>query len=251
MGECMFAVTRGLRLVAGLALFAAIAPASALAQSTFQPVTASTRSDCGVEPHPKAIDPAVIECHAQFARLPDFPQEINPENPDHLEVLREKADILLRQLRRPEACGKGSKVGPAQACAILVYVLDPEYRQEGLPWTYIVKIYRTNHPPAGRLREMVVQVIQSNNSEKRYGLNAADGEVWNLLADQRAKVRCKPGATEFIRESGSPSANRDRNPDKCNDTHMDARYSPVLLIGRGEAEQVLNAKSIRYNFGPQ
>jgi hypothetical protein len=165
-------------------------------------------------------------------------------------VLREKADVLLRQLDRPEACGKGSKVGPAQACAILVYVLDPEYRQEKLPWTYIVKIYRTNHPPAERLRDTVVQIVQSNNSEKRYGLNAADGEVWNLLADQRAKTRCKPGTTQFIRDSTSVSSSWDRNPDRCNDTNKDARYRPVLLIGRGEAEKVLNAASIRYNFGP-
>lgn len=246
----MFAFAHSLRLAAGLVLFATVQAAAAQAPSTTGFQTVSSRNDCPVEPHPKAIDPEVVECHARFAPLPVLPREINPENAEHVEVLREMGDVLLRQLDRPEACGKRAQVGIAQACAILVYVLDEEYRQAGLPWTYVVKIYRTTHPRKARLRDTVLSTVESNNSEARFGPNAVDGEVWQLLAEQRAKTRCRLGASQFIRDTGSVSANLHRNPDRCNQTGKDVRYRPMLVIGRGEAERVLNKASIRSNFGP-
>lgn len=252
MGGSMVTIKDSLRLAAGLMMFGVIQAASAQApvRSEYTTVdfsTVASRSECPVEPHRKAISPDIILCHAKFAPLPDFPQEINPENAKHFEILREKADVLLEQLDRPKACSKYARVSPIQACAILVYVLDEEFRQAELPWTYIVKIYRTTHPP--KQRDTVVSVVNHNNSELRFGPKSPDGEVWKLLADQRAKTRCELGASEFIRNSGASGANRARNPDKCDNTHKDARYRPALLIGRGEAEQVLNRESIRSAFG--
>ena len=102
-----------LRLAAGLLLFGAAqalgaqtAGAQASASTDFMRVDMSnvvSRDDCPVEPHRKAINPDIIRCHARFAPLPDFPQEINPGNPEHFEILREKADVLLDQLDRPQA----------------------------------------------------------------------------------------------------------------------------------------------------
>jgi hypothetical protein len=249
----MVAIKDSLRLAAGLMMFGVIQTASAQApvRSEYTTVdfsTVASRSECPVEPHRKAISPDIILCHAKFAPLPDFPQEINPENAEHFEILREKADVLLEQLDRPNVCNKYARVSPIEACAILVYVLDEEFRQAELPWTYIVKIYRITHPP--KQRDIVVSVVNHNNSELRFGPTSPDGEVWKLLADQRAKTRCKLGASEFIRNSGATSASRERNPDKCDDTRMDVRYRPALLIGRGEAEKVLNRKSIKSAFGP-
>lgn len=257
----MFAIGNGLRLAAGLLMLGVMqaasaqtspqAPAQTRDQADYVPfdyAAATSRRDCPVEPHRKAINPDIIMCHAKFAPLPDFPQEINPDNPEHYEILREKADILLDQLDRPQACGKFADVGPAEACAILVYVIDDAFRESDLPWTYIVKIYRTTHPK--KKRDTVVSVVNSNNSELLYGPTSADGEVWKLLADQRAKTRCKLGASEFIRNSRAVSSAHSRNPDKCADTFVDVRYRPVLLIGRREAEKVLNRDSIRSAFGP-
>ncbi|RYG32263.1 MAG: hypothetical protein EON93_11560 [Burkholderiales bacterium] len=254
----MVTIKDSLRLAAGLVLASVIQTASAQApgrvdfnpadMSRFDFSNVTDRRECPVEPHRKAISPDIILCHAKFAPLPEFPQEINPENPEHYEILRERADILLRQLDRPNACNKYARVSPMQACAILVYVLDEEFRQSELPWTYIVKIYRITHPP--KQRDIVVSVVNHNNSELRFGPSSPDGEVWKLLADQRAKTRCELGASEFIRNSGASAASRTRNPDKCDETHMDVRYRPALVIGRDEAEKVLNRESIRSAFGP-
>lgn len=254
----MTTIKDSLRLVAGLMMFGVIQTASAQApvRSDFNPADMSrfdfsdvtSRSECPVEPHRKAISPDIILCHAKFAPLPDFPQEINPDNPEHYEIMREKADELLEQLDQPKTCSKYAKVSPVQACAILVYVLDEEFRQAELPWTYIVKIYRTTHPAVQR--DTVVSVVNHNNSELRFGPKSPDGEVWKLLADQRAKTRCELGASEFVRNSGAVSASHSRNPDRCDDTGMDARYRPALLIGRGEAAKVLNRESIKSAFGP-
>ncbi len=254
----MFSIGRAFGFAAGLMMFGAVhiaavqtASAQAPASADFMQVDMSkvaSRGDCPVEQHRKAINPDIIRCHAKFAPLPDFPQEINPDNPEHFEILREKADVLLEQLDRGQACGKFADVRPAEACAILVYVIEDEFRDADLPWTYVVKIYRTTHPR--EKRDTVVSVVNSNNSELLYGPNSPDGEVWKLLADQRAKVRCKLGASEFIRNSSAVSSGHSRNPDKCKDTMMDVRYRPVLLIGRREAEKVLNRESIRSAFGP-
>jgi hypothetical protein len=246
----MFAITRNLCSVAALVLVGAMQPTVAQAPSTVAFQDVSARSDCPVEQHPKAISPAVVACHAKFAPLPTVPPEINSGNPEHIEVLHTKGDALLRQLDRPEACGEGVKVRMREVCAILIYVLDRDYVQADLPLTYVVKIYRTSRPADGDLRDTVVFTVRSNNSEGRFGPEAVDGEVWELLADQRVKIRCKPGLSEFMRGTSSPSADPKGKPDTCRGMDRDVRYYPALLLGRGEAERVLNAASIRYNFGP-
>jgi hypothetical protein len=254
IGECMFAVAGRLRFVigpalfAGMVMFAAMQPASAQASSTVKPQNIGIRSDCPVERHPFAINPDVVECHAKFAPLPIIPPEFNKGNLEHLEILRAKGDVLLRQVDRPEACGKGAKVHPDEACAILVYVIDPEFRQAKLPWTYVVRIYRTNRPAEGRLRDLILYTLQSNNSEGDFGPVGAKDEAWKLLAEQRVKTRCTVAADPFVRDSQAPSGQLSR-PDSCHAMGQDVRYHPVLLIGRGEARSVLSPASIRNNFG--
>lgn len=244
----MIAITRSLRLVAGLALLAALQTAGAQSRSA-DPQPISIRSDCPIEPHPIAINPDVVECHAKFAPLPEIPPEINTGNPQHLEILRARGDVLLEQLDRPEACGKGVKIRAREACAVLVYVIDEEFRQTGLPWTYVVKIYRAAYPNKDRLRDTVLFTVFHNNTEGRFGPGAPNGEVWELLADQRVTVRCKPGMTDFVRNSlANPGVKV--KPDLCRPVIGDVRYRPVLVIGRGEAQSVLSRASIKHNFGP-
>jgi hypothetical protein len=242
----MFAIVRRIGCLAGLALFAAMLPAAA--QGPAEPETISTRNDCPIEQHPKAINPAVIECHARFAPLPDFPDWINVGNAQHLEIMRKRADVLLEQVAGPEACGEGARLKPIHACAVLIYVLDPEYRQSRMPWTYMVRIYRTNWPSDGDLRRTVLRTVHSNDSEMRFGPVGAKDEVWQLLADQRVALRCNPGkaGSSALREVASDNSSIER----CTKVAQDVRYRPMLLLGRQEAERVLTPAAIRFHFGP-
>lgn len=244
----MSVITRSLVVI--IAVFAAMQTAIAQQPPEDGVRIVSTRDQCPVEPHPKAINPDVVLCHARFAPLPVMPREIERGNEKHLEILRTRGDDLLRQLDRPETCGRSVKVRMQEACAILIYVLDEEYRQARLPWTYIVKIYRTSRAEGAPLRETVVFTVRSNNTEGRYGSGAIDGEVWQLLADQRVETRCKPGMSEFLRDSNSASADPKFKRDSCRRVGQDVRYRPALLLGRGEAERMLTHAAIRRHFGP-
>jgi hypothetical protein len=246
----MSAFVHGFRLLAGLAMVAAMQPATAQGPQSEAPVEVSSRGDCPIEQHPKAINPDVIECHARFAPLPSFPDWINVGNAQHLEVMRSKADALLEQIARPEACGEGAQMKPQHACAILVYVLDPEYRQGRMPWTYLVRIYRTNWPEDGDLRRTAIKTVASNDSLIYFGPVGAKDEVWKLLADQRVAERCNPGTFGSPSLLRNTSASLMSDPERCVGEAQDVRYRPALLIGRQEAEMVLNPKAVRFHFGP-
>jgi len=96
---------------------------------------------------------------------------------------------------------------------------------------------------------MQMFTVKSDFREGQYGPGARDGEAWQLLAEQRVKVRCNVRLSPI--EQGSQTASAllaGKMKDTCHHMGEDVRYRPLLLIGNGEARQVLNPASIAYNF---
>lgn len=208
---------------------------------------ASSDNDCPVEPHPQAINPAVIECHAKFAPVPVIPLYLDQTTP---EQRTEYGEWLIRQLEQPAVCGADAKVGRFEACAVLIYVLHAKHRQIGAPraanyngpWTYVVRIFRVSHPTDGK--NATIEVVTATDSEDYYGTSRKP--VWNLLAEQRAAEECrKVKSKAYTQDNGSGTA----LPDSCRRTEgVDPSFIPMLLVPRSKAELVLNDEAIKRFF---
>lgn len=222
-------------------------PAAALPSSTNILDIASRDNTCPIEQHAKAIDPAVVECHAKFAPLPVVPVSRS----ETTEEQRMKyGDWLLAQLNQSEVCGKGTKVSQQEACAILIYTLDPDRRQVGAPkstnyfgpWTHVVKIYRIT--PGKDSGSSTLMTVNADNGDSYVGRDR--GELWNLLAEQRAAERCaqvKSRAVVDVNKSGAELPHTCRRTDSA-----DVRFYPTLLLPRSKAELVLSKDAIRRHF---
>lgn len=208
---------------------------------------ASRDNACPVEPHAQAIDPRVVECHAKFAPLPIVPTLKSATTEAERMAY---GDWLLQQLNQPEVCGKGAKVGFQEACAILIYTLDPERRRIGEsrsanfegPWTHVVKIYRII--PGKDSGSSTVLTVSADYSESYVGRDR--GELWNLLAEQRAAERCvNVKSKDYIEDNNSGQ----KKPHSCMRTDAaDVRFFPALLLPRSKAELVLGKDAIRRHF---
>lgn len=221
--------------------------AAALPSSTNILDIASRYNTCPVEQHARAIDPALVECHAKFAPLPVVPVSRSATT----EAERMKyGDWLLAQLNQPDVCGNGAKVSQQEACAILIYTLDPDRRQIGAPksanyfgpWTHVVKIYRIT--PGKDSGSSTLMTVNADNGDSYVGRDR--GELWNLLAEQRAAERCaqvKSRAVVGVNKSGAELPHTCRRTDSA-----DVRFFPTLLLPRSKAELVLSKDAIRRHF---
>ncbi len=197
----------------------------------------SPDNHCAVESHPKAINPAVVECHAAFAPVPVIPPLIKDTTPEQRDAA---ARWLVSQLDQPGVCGKNEKIDSRKSCASLVYVLDKNDRQTGIPvtsaapWVYVVNIYRISHPKDES--EVTLFTINSNASEGRFG--PGKDPVWHLLAEQRVSKRCVEGKTQHVATGVTASGMK---PDACRWlSNSDLRYKPMLLLAHSNAKVVLN-----------
>lgn len=208
---------------------------------------ASRDNACPVEPHANAIDPAIVECHAKFAPLPVVPA-LRRQTTE--EQRMEYGDWLLAQLDQPDVCGDGAKVGRQEACAILIYTLASDRRRIGAPraanydgpWTHVVKIYRLK---AGKdAGSSVLLTVAADNSENYVGRDR--GELWNLLAEQRAAERCvNVKSRAYVQDNNSGK----KLPHSCRQTDAaDVHFYPTLLLPRSKAELVLSKDAIRRHF---
>ena len=246
---------RGLKGVVGAALlWSAMAPGLALAQTAPDPGQssnilniASRDNACPVEPHPKAINPEVVACHAKFAPLPVIPTFMDETTAEQRFAY---GDWLIEQLNQPEVCGEGAKVGRHEACAILIYVLDERHRVIGAPraanydgpWAHVVRIYRISNPK--NPRNATIEVVTASDAEDYFG--DVRNPVWNLLAEQRAAEECRRvKSTAYTRDNGSGNA----LPDSCRRTEGDdPRFMPMLLLPRSKARLVLSEEAIKWHF---
>jgi hypothetical protein len=207
-----------------------IAPSDILAIS-------SPANRCGVEQHSKAIDPALVECHAAFAPVPVIPPLIKDTTPEQRDAA---GRWLVSQLDRPGVCGKGAKIDAGESCAALIYVLHQDDRKTGIPltsaapWVYVVNIYRISHPEDQA--DATLFTINSNASEGRFG--PGKDPVWQLLAEQRATRRCVEAKTQFL---GTGVATAGMRPDQCRGlASQDLRYIPMLVLSHSNASVVLS-----------
>lgn len=225
-------------LIGRLSCIAALfLPAALFEASAQQPTTATVA--CGVESHPVAINPDIVECHAAANPLPVIPDVIDEHN---ALFVREQGDWLLHELHKPERCGKNAKLRVGEACAVILYTLDEAHRQTGMPWTYVVKVYRISHPEDAR--NTIVFTMNHDSSERRLG--GSNNDAWRLLADVRIQQRCRPRADNRVGSSASSGGLA--LPDSCMRMSSDMRYRPKLVLGRHEADRVLNKASVRRTF---
>jgi hypothetical protein len=197
----------------------------------------SPDNHCAVESHPKAIDPAVVECHAAFAPVPVIPPLLKDTTPEQRDAA---GKWLVSQLDQPGVCGKNEKIDFRKSCASLIYVLGRNGRKTGIPttaaapWVYVVNIYRISHPKDEN--GVMLFTINSNGSEGRFG--SGKDPVWELLAEQRVSKRCVEANTKFLGTSVSSSGLK---PDACRWlSGDDLRYYPMLLLPHSNAKVVLN-----------
>lgn len=207
----------------------------------------SRDNTCPAEPHALAINPSVVECHAKFAPLPVVPPLLGQTTEEQRMAY---GDWLLAQLDQPEVCGKGADVHPHEACAILIYTLDPSERRIGEPrstnyygpWTHVVRIFRvTAGKDAG---SSTLLTVNADDAESYVGGDR--GELWNLLAEQRAAERCvNVKSRSYVKDNGSGL----KFPHSCQRTDAaNVRFYPTLLLPRSEAERVLSKDAIRRHF---
>lgn len=197
----------------------------------------SPDNHCPVEPHPKAINPEVVECHAAFAPLPAIPPLRTQTTPEQREAA---GKWLVDQLNQPGVCAKDEKVGKEESCALLIYNLRKEDRIIGIPvsdaapWIYVVKIYRISHPTDGG--NVMLYTVDSNDGESQFG--TVQHPMWELLAEHRVAKRCIQRKTNFVGMGISSSGMR---PDSCTTKLTDDwRYEPTLLLPHSKAKIVLN-----------
>jgi hypothetical protein len=208
---------------------------------------ASRDNTCAAEPDANAINPAIVECHAKFAPLPLVPALRSQTTPEQRTAY---GDWLLGQLDQPDVCGKGAKVSRQEACAILIYTLDPNRRRIGEPrsanydgpWTHVVKIYRIT--PGTDAESSTLLTVSADYSESYVGRDR--GELWNLLAEQRAAERCvNVKSKAYVQDNNSGK----KMPHSCRRTDAaDVRFYPTLLLPRSKAELVLGKDAIRRHF---
>lgn len=208
---------------------------------------ASRDNRCPTEPHAIAINPAVVECHAKFAPLPAVPV-LRSETTETQRMAY--GDWLLAQLNQPEVCGKDAKVGRHEACAILIYTLDPSQRRVGVPrsanydgpWTHVVRIYRIT--PGKDAGSSTLLTVNADDGESYVGRDR--GELWNLLAEQRAAERCaRVKSRSYVQDNNSGK----KLPHSCRRTDAaNVRFFPALLLPRSKAELVFSKDAVQRHF---
>lgn len=137
---------------------------------------------------------------------------------------------LLQELKRPDRCGKGAKVAPEEACALVFYRLDEAFTPDALRPPFIIKaIYRVSDPqnPA----DTVMTAPDGKGDLKRY----VGGDLFEPLRNIRANI-CRQDK---------------RTPDQCKAT--DSRgvlYHPYGILGKVEndREGILSVKAAGKHF---
>jgi hypothetical protein len=140
---------------------------------------------------------------------------------------------FLKRLKADTACGSQSKYAVDDACAVIIYSLDPKFVGElNLPPTVTVRIGKV----AGATdADTVAFVIKSNGVEERF----APDRLYELLIPIRLDER-------VILHS---EAGLGRKPDqKVGLYEQGIRYYPALLVGRGEASKAMTRQATKQHF---
>lgn len=140
---------------------------------------------------------------------------------------------FLKRLKATTACGAMKSYSVDQACAVIIYSLDPQFMGDlKLPPTVTVRIGKI----AGEtLTDTYVSLIKSNGSEERLGPDRLYELLIPIRLDERVII--------------NPDAGTGRKADqKVGLYERGIRYYPALMVGRGEASRVMTKAAVKAHF---
>jgi hypothetical protein len=204
--------------VAGVALIGAVLLGqSALERADGQSPPASIQSVASRPQPNKNLSPDLIDSRPIVAYFDDRPM------PDTVRG-------LLEELKRPDTCGKGARLKPEQACALVFYKLDDAFTPDRLRPPLIMRaIYRITEP--GNLADTVLMMPDGKGDLQRY----MNQDLFYPLRNIRANI--------CLRDK--------RMADRCRATDSKGvLYRPFGILGKGEndREDILPAKSANKHF---
>lgn len=146
----------------------------------------------------------------------------------------EDVPAFLARLKADTACGSQDKYSVDDACAVIIYSLDPQFvGKQQLPPTMTVRIGKVTG--GATAAETVITVIKNNGVEERFGPD----RLYELLIPIRIDER-------VVRNS---DAGLGRKPDqKVGLFAQGIRYYPALMVGRGEASKAMTPQAAKVHF---
>lgn len=98
---------------------------------------------------------------------------------------------LVKRLHADESCGSQTKYSIDQACAVIIYSLDPQFMGElKLPPTFTVRIGKI---AGSTLADTYVSLINSNGSEDRLGPDRLYELLIPIRVDERVMLHADAG----------------------------------------------------------
>ncbi len=140
---------------------------------------------------------------------------------------------LVKRLHANAACGSQTKYSIDQACAVLIYSLDPQFMGElKLPPTFTVRIGKVaGTTPA----DTYVSLINSNGSEERLGPDRLYELLIPIRVDERVIIHADAGTGR-------------KGDQKVGYYERGIRYYPALMVGRGDAPRVMTKQATKAHF---
>lgn len=141
---------------------------------------------------------------------------------------------FIERLRSEKACGSQTKYSVDQACAVIIYSLDPEFTgARDLPPIVTVRIGKISALGGGGVP--AVTVVKHNGVAEQFAPDRVYELMLPIRVDARVRVHAKAGTgTRF--------------DEKASLLQHGIRYYPALLVGRGEAASVMTPDSIKRHF---
>lgn len=140
---------------------------------------------------------------------------------------------FLKRLKADTACGSMTRYSVDQACAVILYSLDPQFTGElKLPQTVTVRIGQIQPDANGGT---IATVIKSNGSEERL----TQDRLYELLIPIRLDER-------VIQHPDSGTGKK--SDQRVGLFGRGIRYYPALLVGRGEAARAMTPEATKRHF---
>jgi hypothetical protein len=186
-------------------------------------------------PAASAQTPAADTVLINETKPADIPCPVPDVLADHELAVGCSQDVaeLVKRLHHKDACGSQAKYSVDQACAVIIYSLDPQFTgQLQLPPTFTVRIGKV---AGATLADTYVSLINSNGSEERLGPDRLYELLIPIRIDERVMLNKDAGTG---RKADQKVGYFERN----------IRYYPALMVGRGDAPRVMTKKATKAHF---
>lgn len=196
---------------------------------------AAALSLCLIAPAGSAQQTNVDTVYINEATREAMPCPVPDVLADHEMAVGCAADVaeLVKRLHAAKACGSQNKYSVDQACAVLIYSLDPQFMgQLQLPPTFTVRIGKVaGNTPA----DTYVSLINSNGSEERLGPDRLYELLIPIRVDERVIIHADAGTGR-------------KADQKVGYYERGVRYYPALMVGRGDAPRVMTKQATKAHF---